>query len=760
MGARGPERRPLGRTLSLHIVHELLFPTLLILAGLSLLALVAELFGYADLVVNRDFGVREVAVIALFRSVPMIGRAIPYSMLLGGLVALGRMAADRELLVVEASGVSPRRLVGPVALFAAVLTVVAVGISAFVEPWIDEGLAGRIEASVRRSSGSPIRSGVVTQIGEWRIVASEVSSRGDRLRGVAIWVPALRHTVFARTSSLTSVADGEKQIDIGDGVLLENGEKGPAYITFEHMRTTLDAGTDRDVQGAVDRLSWGTLADLAGAIRAERDPDDRRSLEAEWHRRLALPGATLCFGALVVPLALRPRRLSRSSGAVTGLAATLTYVALVQLSNGLVRTQSFPVALAVWLPNLSLLAASAALLALPNHLELGRRLRARWFTAKPTEGHHLDRLILDRYLLLRFLAMAVLCFVALLVAMLLIDVVDNLKWFTKYRSTLDEVMRFYAARLPLLISRVVPIALTVAAALTVSLLGVTGELMGMRACGISALRISIPILIPCLLTAVGYRAAVDRFVPHAAARATQIKRIEIKAQRSERLSFWSRDRNHLYSADRIDPLAGIAEGLTIYDLDASGLPVSRTDAESARHVGEGTWHLRSPRRVVVGPDGVHTTPADPLANLGEEFVTERDGAQLSVEELRDEIDTLEERGFDATAYRVDLQAKRADPLACVVLPALALLLATGGPPFRKPAQIVLLSVALIVVHFVLSSFAVSLGYRGALPPIVAGWGTAGTFTTVLTVLVLDRMRRSGALSGASRPQRRPVSSTP
>ncbi|HKA13628.1 MAG TPA: LptF/LptG family permease [Myxococcota bacterium] len=721
-----------------------MFPTFFTLTGLTMLAIVAELVAYADLVVNRGFGFRDVAQIALLSTLPMVGRAIPYSMLLGALIALGRLAADREILAIQASGVSPLRLFAPVASFAAVLAVIAVWITAFVEPYVNDALADRIEESVRRSAGTALHSGVVTQIGEWRIVAREVSSHGDRMRGVAVWVPSLGQTVFAASASLGPAAPaGVKQIDLENGVVVKNGDDGPSYITFDRMSTALDAGGDSQMARAVDRLPRGTLRELARAIRSERDPRNRRAFEADWHRRLALPAATLCFGALAVPLALRPRRLSRSSGAVAGIAAMVGYIALLQLSNGLVQTESFPIGLAVWLPNLSLLAASGALAALPSGADARRWL---WRTrGEPIRSRRTGRFVLAKYLLVRFLEIGSICFVSLLVALVLVDVVDNLQWFTKYRSTLDEVMRFYAARMPLLVSRVVPISLLVSAALTVSLFGVTGELIGMRACGIGAMRIVVPILVPCLVVALGYREAVDGLVPHAIARATQIKRVEIKAQQTQRLSFWSRDRDHLYQADRIDPLAGVAQGITIYELNAIGLPTSRTDADAARHVGEGTWHLREPRRVEVGPDGVRRVDADPLAKFGEEFATERDGAELSVAELRDEIDTLELRGFDATAYRVDLQAKLAAPLACLVLPALALLLATGGPPFRTPAQILLVSVALMFAHFGLSAFCVSLGYRGTVSALAAGWGATALYAAALSALVLARMRRSGAI---------------
>ena len=163
----------------------------------------------------------------------------------------------------------------------------------------------------------------------------------------------------------------------------------------------------------------------------------------------------------------------------------------------------------------------------------------------------------------------------------------------------------------------------------------------------------------------------------------------------------------------------------------------------ARHLGDGTWHLRAPERIEVEPRGPRPAAADALVRLGDEFLMQRDGAQLSIDELRTEIAALDARGYDVTAYRVDLAAKIAAPLACVVLPALVLMVATYGPPFATPAQILLVSVALALVHFLVSAIAVSLGYRGTVPATAAGWGSTAFFVAALAYLVVDRVRRAG-----------------
>ncbi len=735
----------LSRRLGRYVVRELTFPTLLSLGGLSLLAIAADLVTFSDLIINRGFRVRQVAAIALFRSVAMVSRAIPFSVLLGVFVTLGRMGSDREILALETCGVSTRRLVIPVLLFAGLFTVLGVGISVVASPWANRSLAISLAASARQSPGTLLRGGVVSRVGEWRILAKEVSSQGDQLRDVSIWVPMIHETVFAKRGAITTLANGAKQILIEDAALLRPGRDGPTYVRFDSMQQVTPYD-DTAAASAANWLSSASLSELASEIRSQKELAPRREAQAEWHRRFALPMAAILLGLLAVPLSLRRRHLSRSGGVVLGLVVTLIYFALLQFSNTLVRIDGFPVSVAAWAPNLALIAAAIALIA-PWRAVQPPRDRAgskRSPTGGPVAHSHAPprtrRFALDRYVMSRFCELGVGCLAVLVIAFLLVDVIDNLQWFTKYHSTLNEVLRFYAARLPLIVSRVVPMALLVAAALTVSLFGVTGELLGMRASGVPTLRIVLPILALCFAVGGLYLALVDQVVPHSAALASQIKRVEIKHQTTERVSVWSRQGDLLFQVQRIDPLRGVATGLTLYEIDADGLPRSRTDADTARYIGDGMWQLSNPQRIEIQPDGPRLVPTSPYTKLGEDLARERDGSQLSIGELRQEIREMEGRGYDAKVFLVDLHAKLAAPLACIVLPALALLFASGGPPFPKPSQILVVSVAVGIGYMLLSAVGTSLGYGGAVAPAVAGWGPIGALA-IATVWLAARVRR-------------------
>ena len=105
-------RRP-GWTLYGYLAREALLPFAFALVGLTLAVLTGDLIGFSELVINRGIGAFQVALIALYEAAPVASFIFPFALLVALLVALGRLGADREILVLEASGVSAVRLIPP-----------------------------------------------------------------------------------------------------------------------------------------------------------------------------------------------------------------------------------------------------------------------------------------------------------------------------------------------------------------------------------------------------------------------------------------------------------------------------------------------------------------------------------------------------------------------------------------------------------------------------------------------------------------------
>jgi lipopolysaccharide export system permease protein len=754
-GAPQPAHRPLGFTFYRYVAREALRPTIFALVGLTVVILTNDLLGYSDLIINRGLEAGTVGAMALYETVPIAALMFPFSVLVGCLVAIGRLGADLEILTLEANGVPAGRLALPLIAFAAGMTVLSVWTSVVASPWANRSLDEVMSRIRSEKPWSAMQKGEVAEFGGWRVEAREVSSGGDELEGVLLWLPEMGETIFARSGRMEGTADGGVAIHLEEGSVLLSTNENARLIRFERMTTLLPNDED-DGKEREPGLAGLSLAELSErALRYV--PEDRTSkpkAAIEYHRRIATPAATLVFGFLAAPLLLSRRGFSRSSGSVLGIVLTLGYYALNQLGEGLIQGNTVPPVVGVWMPNvLLLLLAIVLLLRVVRTRALGqafdRPQRGRRATRKVDAeiGVRSSRYPLPRYITGRFLQMLLIAFGVMMVAYLLINVMERLDWFARYGASGDEILRYYAARLPLLASRVFPLSMLVAMALTVSVLAAEGELIGMRACGIPAVRALAPALVISAVMVPLFFALTDVVVPRTNALADDVKENEIKREKTEAEhreqteSVWYREGDRVLDAERFDPELGEARKLVIYDMTDDGHPIRRIDAEAAIHIGAGQWRLRNPRMIEVDGDSVRPVQAQAYAALGEVLPAAVSTSQLSVAALGRQIAEMEADGYDATAYEVDRWVKLAQPFACLILPALVLFFAVGGPPFPSPARNLLVSVVVGVGYLMATGVSASFGYGGTISPALGGWAPNLLFAMIASYLGLRLWRQ-------------------
>lgn len=331
---------------------------------------------------------------------------------------------------------------------------------------------------------------------------------------------------------------------------------------------------------------------------------------------------------------------------------------------------------------------------------------------------------MSRYVAARFAQLAIACLAALVIAYLLVDVLERLQWFARHAARFDEIVHFYSARIPLLVSRVTPMGLVAAMALTVSLLTSTGELVGMRALGISSRQALRPALLLCLVATPLSFLLNDQVVPRTNELADLIKRRDIKKEGgAQRTAVWGMHDDLLYQFASLDASGGAAEDVVVYPLLANGLPTGRIDARSILHVGGGHWQLEGATGVEFDESGRLVSIEPPrVIELDERPLAEPDSMHLSVAEQFGLIRELANRGESTTALEVDLNLKLATPLACLILPALVMIIASSGPPFPSSASTLILAGSIAVAYTLLAGAFASFGRGGVLAPWVGGWG--------------------------------------
>lgn len=369
--------------------------------------------------------------------------------------------------------------------------------------------------------------------------------------------------------------------------------------------------------------------------------------------------------------------------------------------------------------------------------------------------------ILDRYVLLRMASTYGLCLTSFLLLFLVVDGFSRLDEFIASRAAFAQsgesvwgvALRFYATKLPRIVSVVGPYLTLFAGIATLLSFARTNELVPMLTAGRSAHRVLLPIYVFGALAAATLVLFEERVVPRAIRENVLLDRKvkdqgRIEVSRIPHLT----DGAHRFSVGRWLPqeqklTAVVCRRFT----DPSGrLPTGALDVKDLRYrrhpktgvVGWFPWEGGVLTPAEPGPDGKLLSPIrlpvdEPIAfHFSPELI---DVLAASGEEglPREKLAELQRLFPSQHHWAVDLQTRTTRPVSSFVL----LLL---GVPFvmslekRSIAWGLGLALAVCVVYFGADFLFREIGARGDLNPVVAVW-TPPILFTAIALSMMDRV---------------------
>jgi lipopolysaccharide export system permease protein len=229
---------------------------------------------------------------------------LPIGLLLGIVLAFGRLYHDSEMAAAQACGVGVARVAAAVWLLALPITALIVLINFELAPRAAAAEAEMRDEAVRASVTAPLAPGKFRSFGGGRIVvyARSAEPNGD-LAGVFVRrSDGLRiETTVASRAHYSLSSDGQSEtITLYDGQRLEGIPGGTHYRIMRFDEQLIPIRTPESARRSqrVDALSTAQLLESS-------DP----KLRAEFQWRISLPVMTLILTAMAVPLGrLRPRQ--------------------------------------------------------------------------------------------------------------------------------------------------------------------------------------------------------------------------------------------------------------------------------------------------------------------------------------------------------------------------------------------------------------------------------------------------------------------
>lgn len=360
--------KPVNR-LDRYIMRHIALPSSLALGVVAFLAVANEIRERIDDMPVELVTVGDLSRLSLFFLPSLVSYVVPITYLLGTLMTFGRLAEQGELTAMKAAGIPLKRVVAPVILVGALLSVASFAIQDRLQPWaLDRAFALVYSELPQRVTLDKLPAGVMHEYEGWRVYFGSKDARDLTLHDIDIVRPEEgggASFFHAESARLVHRADAyELRLTNGHFITANN-----ARLSFESQQLAIPRPSVKVARGG---RRTQTLAELIagekklaaeyGKSQSQHAKHALRKQRSEIGERLSLSFACIAVAFLAAPLGARSRGQGRSYAFALGFVIILVYYVLQMLLEPRSVHALWEVILRAWIPNLLLLLTGLGLL--------------------------------------------------------------------------------------------------------------------------------------------------------------------------------------------------------------------------------------------------------------------------------------------------------------------------------------------------------------------------------------------------------------
>jgi lipopolysaccharide export system permease protein len=347
--------------------------------------------------------------------------------------------------------------------------------------------------------------------------------------------------------------------------------------------------------------------------------------------------------------------------------------------------------------------------------------------------------LISRYIIAAFLKLTGLCVGSFVAIYLVIDFLEKIGKFTRAQGKFHHILLYFLFKVPEIVCQVTPLAVLMATLLTLGMLSRYSEITAMRNCGISLVRITLPILAASLVISILAFVAAEVVVPATSARTMFIQEVLIRKQSPNiffrQQNIWYREENTILQAHTFDPSTMTLKGITIWQITPGMVPVQRIDADTGTLAAAG-WLLKDlVIRDFAEGNVTGTTKSRERAiplhlGINDLKVLEKEANTMGFFSLMRYCNKLRRGGYDDTRYLAKMHSRISLPFASLVMAFLGIPFALRGGRTSGIAVGIGVSLGIGFAYFAINATILSFGQAGALPPIVSAWAANFIFSAI------------------------------
>jgi LPS export ABC transporter permease LptG/LPS export ABC transporter permease LptF len=784
------------RILDRYTLREILPPFMLALLIFTFMLMMGPIDRVAQQLLAKGVSASVILRMLILLVPQALAITIPMALLLGMLVAFGRLSGDSEWVAMQACGVTLLRMLRPVMILAL--------LSWAATQWVLVDSVPRSNQAFRELEYGVVAARVESEIKPRiffedfpNLVLYTRDTTPDGHGWADVFVadtskPGPPQVSVARSGRMLLDRAGHKvQMVLQDRVTYQMGTDASGRAEFEESPSRILI-TDLDPEKVFRQASplkgepektVGELRETIAELKKAGLPTERA--EYYIHLKFSIPVACFVFALMGLGLGVSTSRGGKLAAFALGSAVIFAYYIVMYQARSLSLGGRFPAWLAAWLPNILLGPIGAVVLYrrarssgtsiqfaipavgflkrfvaartdVPDSAPAGTGARARPVLVVRFPQFWLPQAgILDRYIARMYLKLQALTFASLLGIFYISTFIDLSDKLFRGSTTAGLMAWFFVFKTPQFVYYIIPLSVLIATLVTIGALTRNSELIVMRACGISLYRVALPLLALAAASSVLLFALEEYALASSNRRAEELNH-QIRFGSPPAMNVlnrrWMAGRNgDIYHYDFFDSRRGELRGFWKYEFEQKDWALSRiTYAASARFdaasvkpgASVASWkgHQGWSRLLKPGGDSEYSTFADRNLTMepADYFGTEQpDSDSMTYADLRDYIDSMQGSGLNMLQQIVDLHRKIAFPFVTIVMTLLAVPFAASTGR-RGTLYGIGVGIVLAIVYWTANNLFGVVGSAGLLTPALAAWAPnllfgAGAIYLILTV---------------------------
>ena len=350
------------RILDRYVAAELVGPFAFGLAAFTLSFAAINILAIGRLVSEEHAPLLAAIEYFLWQLPEVVVTVVPMAMLLGTLLALGRLSGESELIAMKAGGIGLVRAVAPLLAIGVVVSIGAYALQEEVVPYANDQAVYLREATIKHIGAFG---------GGQHTVITSLPGGGKQVTYFGAFQPTTGELLF-----VTIITYGPDNRPRGI-VFSDRGHYAPPSWTFDNATTyrfandgtvdeyaqlphaTIDVGEkpseiqQRAADNNREAMSRAQIKDIIDS--GQLSPAETRTYQTSYEEKLARPFASFVFTLFAIPFGLRPTR-GGGTGLGFALALAITFVYFVFLSISSAVFSGLPGGYAIstvgaWTPN-------------------------------------------------------------------------------------------------------------------------------------------------------------------------------------------------------------------------------------------------------------------------------------------------------------------------------------------------------------------------------------------------------------------------